>query len=222
MKDNNNSDEIKEINNDWKDKLEEYSGIKVGDREENNVVNKKSKIPKNYNEIGYVYILLDTSGSMNVRDKISQAKRGAISFIEEAYNLNYKTGIIEFASHPKEIANFNSSLKNLQTNLYKLEAGGSTNLQSALILARNRLKKLSGKKVVYIITDGKPDYKNGSKSEANILKEQGVHIMTLGTKDADSEFLKEISSDEGLSEITNDVELEENISKMSSNLPEDI
>jgi len=222
MKNNNNSDEIKEINNDWKDKLEEYSGINIEEKNSYKPEGKQSKPLKTYNEIGYVYILLDTSRSMNFSDKISQAKRGAISFIEEANNLNYKTGIIKFASHPREIANFKSDFKSLKTNLYKLEAGGSTNLQSALILARNRLKKLSGKKVVYIITDGRPDYKEGSKSEANILKEQGVHIMTLGTKDADSEFLKEISSDDALSEITNDVELEENISKMSSNLPEDI
>lgn len=222
MKFKNNSEEVPEIDEDWKEELEEYINKEIEVNARNASVNKESKLLKTYNKFGYLYILIDTSGSMNVQDKINQAKRGAISFIEQAYNMNFKTGIIKFASEPVEIANFDCSLKTLESQLYRVEAEGNTNLQSALILAGNRLKKLAGKKVVYVITDGRPDNNSGAASEAEILKRNGVIIMTLGTKDADEAFLKEISSDENLNKITSNEELEENISNMSSYLPEDI
>ncbi|MFW5786937.1 MAG: vWA domain-containing protein [Halanaerobiales bacterium] len=207
---------------DWIKKLEELTGKPLElSEQKKNTGDEELNLYKDYHQPGYVYILLDTSGSMNTREKISRAKRGAISFIEKAFKRNFKTGIIDFSLKAEVVVRPSTDLKELESRVKKIKASGPTNLTSALKLAWEEFENLNGKKVTYVITDGKPDNKNTSLKIAKRLKEERVHIMTLGTDDADQEFLEQLSSGEDLNRMTSRKELEAEISSMASLLPVD-
>jgi uncharacterized protein with von Willebrand factor type A (vWA) domain len=147
---------------------------------------------------GKIYVLLDCSGSMK-KNKIDQAKAGIIDFAKDAFKKQYRVGLIKFSSDVKHLCEPSEYLDALQQAIKDIRAGGSTNLTAALEIAHSKLKDFSGSKVLVVATDGMPDDVKSSLVAANKAKADGVEIITIGTDDADIEFLQMLASRSELS-----------------------
>ncbi|MGQ3684178.1 MAG: vWA domain-containing protein [Candidatus Loosdrechtia sp.] len=187
----------------WVKKLEVASGMPVVAR-----VSRKK----------IVYLLMDCSGSMAENDKLLQAKKGAIGFADEAQKKEYAVGFIAFASHAEHILEPQNELAGLHAGIEKLSANGSTNMTEAIQIARNNLLQKAGEKVICIVTDGMPDDKKATLEAANELRTQGIEIMTIGTDDADKEFLEELATSKKLSRKVLRDQLEQGIISMAKML----
>lgn len=166
-----------------------------------------------------VYLLVDCSGSMAEGNKIEQAKKGAIGFAREALGMEYSVGLIQFASHAEHLLEPRGELGSLTITVQNLSAGGSTNMAAAIKIARDNLSEKVGKKVICLVTDGMPDDKKAALEAANELRTQGIEIMTIGTDDADKEFLEELATRKELSCKVVREQLESGIISMAKMLP---
>ncbi|MDN3515007.1 MAG: VWA domain-containing protein [Candidatus Brocadia sp.] len=187
----------------WVKKLEAASGKPVAPRRSGRIV----------------YLLMDCSGSMAEGNKIVQAKKGAIGFAEEAQRKEYSVGLIQFASHAEHVLEPQNEFTNLNTNVERLSAQGSTNMAAAIQIARDKLLDKAGEKVICIVTDGMPDDKKATLEAANEARTQGIEIMAIGTDDADKEFLEELATRKELSLKVLRDQLERGIVSMAKILP---
>ena len=167
-----------------------------------------------------VYLAVDCSGSMAEGNKIRQAKKGAIGFAEEAQKKEYSIGLIQFASHAEHILDPQNELTSLSASVERLSANGSTNMAAAIQIARDKLSDKAGEKVICIVTDGMPDDRKATLDAANEARIQGIEIMTIGTDDADKEFLEELATRKELSLKVLRDQLERGIVSMAKMLPQ--
>ncbi|MDD5703467.1 MAG: VWA domain-containing protein [Dehalococcoidales bacterium] len=149
---------------------------------------------------GRVYILLDCSGSMRGK-KLEQAKRGIIEFTRDALNKGYKVGMVKFSDKAQLICEPTTDIAVLQGKVDEFQASGGTNLAAAIKMAHEKLtgpestKESGGStRVLVVATDGMPDNIKSSLMAANKAKDDGIEIITIGTDDADKEFLKVLAS----------------------------
>ena len=148
---------------------------------------------------GQVFLMIDCSSSM-WGDKIDQAKSGAMRFSDDAFRKGYKVGIISFAAQATLVMDTTSARRTLPRAMEKLEAVGSTNMTAGLALANARFgDATTGARAVLLVTDGFPDERETALEEARRLHRRGVRVITIGTDDADLDFLRKLSSHEGLS-----------------------
>jgi molecular chaperone DnaK len=153
---------------------------------------------------GKIYILMDCSGSMK-REKLDQAKVGITDFTRDALKKHYYVGLIKFSDNADHICDPTSDIESLRKMVQVIRAGGSTNMTDAIKLAHSKLKEFNGTKVLVIATDGMPDNVKSSLVAANNAKADGIEIITIGTDDADLEFLKMVASRTELSsKVSND------------------
>jgi molecular chaperone DnaK len=163
---------------------------------------------------GNVYVLLDCSGSMK-GSKIDQAKVGIIDFAKEAFKKDYRVGLIKFSDDAEHLCDPVNDISTLQSKVQDLRAGGWTNLTAAIKIAHAKLKNLNGIKVMVIATDGMPDSIKRSLKEADLAKADGIEIITIGTDDADKEYLKKLASRTELSSKVDSKLLAQTISSAS-------
>lgn len=154
---------------------------------------------------GKVYFLLDSSGSMK-REKLDKAKTGILDFAREAIHKHYYTGLIKFSDKAEHLCEPTNDVDILKNVIKVIHSGGSTNLTDAIEMAHARLKSFTGSKVMVIATDGMPDKIKSSLVAANNAKTAGIEIITIGTDDADIEFLKMLASrTELVNKVSNDM-----------------
>lgn len=161
-----------------------------------------------------VYLLLDVSGSM-FGDKISQAQNGSKKFAKEAVEKGYLIGLVEFSNFAKLLYIPSQSLSGFYSTIDRIRAGGSTNLSMALDIATAELSKVEGKRVICVVTDGKPNNPNEALSIAQEAKNLGIEILAIGTNDADKQFLAKLVSNIDLAHIVDDSKLEEGVTNMA-------
>lgn len=145
---------------------------------------------------GYVYLVVDCSGSME-GNKLNQAKKGALRFAKDALIKGYSTGLIQFDSSATHLCEPTREISVLEQCLRKIELGDATYMAEAIYLAHQRLKDKLGVRVMVVVTDGMPngpDDPEASLRAGEAAKKRGVEIITIGTDDADRKFLKELAS----------------------------
>ncbi len=141
----------------------------------------------------YVYLVIDTSASMRA-GKLEQAKRGATSFAKDAFNKEYLVGLIAFSSNTKHICPPTNDIKVLEPHIMSMSTGGSTNMAEAIKVAHYHLHRTDKTQVIVIATDGAPDHKRNALKEAEKAKADNIDIITIGTDDADQDFLKKLAT----------------------------
>lgn len=93
-------------------------------------------------------------------------------------------------------------------------------MASALRMARQEISGFEGvKKVIVLVTDGQPDSKEDALSEAAEIKRKNIDIITIGTDDADGDFLKKIATRTDLSFEVESAGLKEGIALTAGKLP---
>jgi Mg-chelatase subunit ChlD len=143
---------------------------------------------------GWIYMILDCSGSMK-RAKLDQARSGIISFTRDAFKKGYRVGFIKFSDQEDHLCGPTDNLDVLQNAMKDLRGSGSTNLTDALKTAHLKLKDFTtGTKVMIIATDGMPDNVKSSLEAAGNAKADGIEIITIGTDDANKDFLTKLAS----------------------------
>lgn len=142
---------------------------------------------------GYVYLVVDCSSSM-AGDKLSQAKRGALSFAKDAVAKGYFVGLIRFNSYTEHVCEPTREIGPLDRGLEKLEAEGTTRMDKAIDLAHEMLKDKRGSRVMVVVTDGMPDDPEASLRAGRNAKKNSIDIITIGTDDADKVFLESLAS----------------------------
>ncbi len=143
---------------------------------------------------GWLYILLDCSGSMRKGQKLDQAKLGIIEFAKDAFKKGYRLGFIRFSDEAEVLFEPTGNLNTLQNIIQGLKAVGSTNMTAAIKTAHTKLKGFPGTKVIVIATDGMPDNVRSSLEAAQKAKADGIDIISIGTEDADQEYLMKLAS----------------------------
>ncbi len=142
---------------------------------------------------GYVYLVIDCSGSMD-GEKLGSVKKGAASFALDAKIKSYFVGLIKFNSDAIHLVEPQSNLSKIYDQLESMNTDGSTNMTDAISMATEKLKIKDGARIMIIATDGMPDNKESAIEAAQLAKKKGIEIIAIGTDDANSDFLKEIAS----------------------------
>ncbi len=143
---------------------------------------------------GWIYILLDCSGSMRRGDKLDQAKLGIINFAKDAFKKEYRVGLIKFHDFAELLCEPTNNIDVIQAKIKDIQAVGGTNMTNAIKMAHDKLKDFTTARVIVIATDGMPDNVKNSLAAADKAKADGIEILTIGTDDAKEEFLKKIAS----------------------------
>jgi Mg-chelatase subunit ChlD len=165
-----------------------------------------------------VYLVIDTSGSM-VGDKLEQVKKGVVDFAKDAFRKEYAVGLISFNTSAKHISEPTHEISLLKDRIREMHATGSTNMAQAIKMAHDLLKKLDTTRVILIATDGIPDNANDALLEGLKAKEDKIDIITIGTDDANQEFLKRLATRADLGKkVTREV-FSQAISSASNLLP---
>ena len=144
-----------------------------------------------------VVIVLDTSGSMGQKNKLSSAKKETIKLIDKVIPTdgtntgNSTVSVVEFGGRgfigypfAKQVGKTATNLKeskSLKSSVNNLDANGSTPYDLALTEANGVLTKLSNnnKNVIIFLSDGDPD--NGNYNDiATAIKNSGTTIYTIG------------------------------------------
>lgn len=170
---------------------------------------------------GNAIILLDCSGSMS-GEKLTQAKRGAKEFIIDAQKKNYLVGLISFGSFARLVSEVTSNYYKIIEQLENLSAYGSTNLSEAIRMSNNLFIRTAINKALIIVTDGMPDNVEESLLEAQKIKSISIEIITIGTDDADIDFLKNIATRNDLVIPVQKENLAKAISSASKLLPQNL
>jgi molecular chaperone DnaK len=169
--------------------------------------------------ISSIYFLLDCSGSMDSNNKFQFAKNGGIEYAMEANSKGYKIGLISFGSMANKILDLQDNAEDFKIKIMNLEVEGSTNLTDAIRIARELLSSNIGERVIFIVTDGVPDNSNSAINEAQVAAKSGIEIMTLGTDDADLNFLNSIATKKEFSIKIDRIKLQQGIKDMAKLLP---
>lgn len=166
----------------------------------------------------FVYLLLDISGSMGGQ-KLAQAKRGAINFAEDARGKRYVVGLIEFSTTATHLCESQQDISTLTQYLERMDAGGATNMSDAISLALQKMSDRRGYRAMVIVTDRMPNSLDTALEAAQEAKANGIDILTIGTDDADSDFLAKLASKTELSVNVLSDSLEEGVTSMAKMLP---
>jgi len=169
---------------------------------------------------GFLYVVIDCSTSMEGGDKLNKAKRGAIDFSRDAIAKNYQVGLIGFGDFAHHYCAPQKQIPELERCMESMHACGSTNMADAIRQARESLKRGKGLKAMLVATDGCPDSVPDALKEANRAKAEGIDILTVGTDDADLDFLKKLASRSTLAVKVPQVNFREGMASMAKMLPD--
>lgn len=163
-------------------------------------------------------ILLDCSGSMT-GSKLSQAVEGARDFVRSALSKGYSVGVIRFSTEASLICPPQNALDPICRALGDLSATGSTNMTAAIRLAYDHCSSLEGYRAVVLVTDGQPNNQNTTLAAAQEIAARGVHVMAIGTDDADLDFLSRLSTPGDLATKVDSFQLRGSIAAAARMLP---
>ena len=173
-------------------------------------------------EEGYVYLVIDCSGSMGEK-KLNQTKRGVIDFVFDAEKKGYLCGLIQFHSFPTHLCELTEDISLLKKRIEMIESGDSTFMAEAIKMAHQILRDKDGHRVIVIATDGYPNGPGDPKATLEAgenAKKDEIDIITIGTDDADKNFLKKLATTEELSKKVARQHFGPAIALMAKKLPE--
>jgi Mg-chelatase subunit ChlD len=169
-------------------------------------------------QTAYVYLMIDTSGSM-ADAKLEQAKKGALDFAKDAFRKEYAVGLISFSTQAKHICKPTFDIEVLKNSISEINAIGTTNMADAINMAHEHFNALKNTRVMVIATDGLPDNAQEALKEATKAKQDGIDIITIGTDDADQQFLKTLATRSELGNKVSSTVFSQAISSASNLLP---
>lgn len=150
----------------------------------------------------YAVIVFDRSGSMDKKNKYTNAKAGAISFSSELHRLYplAQMGLVTFSDSDK--VKVTRDLDNSDfSNVTFPKAEGATYIGKAINKATSLLSGKDGKRYMIVLSDGAPNEgsnNNRYKNESDAAKDSGIEIFTIGYEvdEKAEKVLKYIATDD--------------------------
>ena len=155
-------------------------------------------------------LVVDCSASM-AGNKIKQARGGTSDFALEAVGKGYEVGLVSFDDNAQRISSPSPDLGEWQERVEGLHAGGSTNMTAGLEMALREVSGYVGPRAIVVVTDGLPDDQLSALAAASRAKRAGVDVITIGTDDADKQFLRLLASRDDLVMTVDNARLSEAI-----------
>jgi Ca-activated chloride channel family protein len=146
-------------------------------------------------------VIFDTSGSMS--NKIEKAREAVVEFFRTA-NPQDEFFMVSFNDKPELLADFTSSVEDIQAKLVYAEPKGRTSLMDAIYMALHQMKDAhQQKKALLISSDGGDNHSRYTEGEIkSLVKEADVQIYGIGIFDASPSTPEEKAGPVVLSEIT--------------------
>ena len=139
-----------------------------------------------------VALLIDCSGSMSGK-AIKEAKKAAISFLENFSIANGSVGLITFPGGI--IHNLSQDFSSVKSKINQLNAYNGTPMTDAIDFAHLAMLTVNGfDKVIVLLSDGSPDNSSSALASSNEAKNKDIRIITIGVSGADENFLKSIAT----------------------------
>ena len=142
-----------------------------------------------------IALVIDCSGSMS-GSTISDAKNAAVQFLDNI-DTSAHIGLVSFGNPGAHIQmELTQDFTQLRRAIESLNADGGTPMAEAIALTRNRvLVNSENENVLVLLTDGMPNNSDKTRREAELAKQQGIQMITIGVGNGvDSDYLKQIAS----------------------------
>jgi Ca-activated chloride channel homolog len=146
-------------------------------------------------------VVFDISGSM--ANKIDKSRDAVVEFFKTA-NPEDEFFLVTFSEKPEVLADFTTSIEDIQSKLVYATPKGRTALLDAIYLGMNRMHKAKQqKKALLIISDGGDNHSRYTEAEIkSMVKEADVQIYAIGLYDRDFKTPEEREGPQLLSEIS--------------------
>ncbi len=146
-------------------------------------------------------VIFDISGSM--ANKIDKSRDAVVEFFKTA-NPEDEFFLVTFSEKPEVLADFTTSIEDIQSKLVYANPKGRTALLDAIYLGMNRMHKAKHqKKALLIISDGGDNHSRYTEAEIkSMVKEADVQIYAIGLYDRDFKTAEEREGPQLLSEIS--------------------
>jgi Ca-activated chloride channel homolog len=146
-------------------------------------------------------VIFDVSGSMS--NKIDKSRDAVVEFFKTA-NPEDEFFLVTFSEKPEVLADFTTSVEDIQSKLVYAEPKGRTALLDAIYLGMARMRKAKHqKKALLIISDGGDNHSRYTEGEIkSMVREADVQIYAIGLYDRDFKTPEEREGPELLSEIS--------------------
>ena len=127
-------------------------------------------------------VIFDVSGSM--ADKIDKSRKAVVEFFRTA-NPQDEFFVVTFADKPELLADFTSSVEDIQARLVYAVPKGRTALLDAIYLSMNRMRKAHyERKALLIVSDGGDNHSRYTEGEIkSVVKEADLLIYAIGIYD---------------------------------------
>ena len=142
-----------------------------------------------------IALVIDCSGSMG-GGEIDDAKAAASRFLDNI-DLGSHVGLVSFGGTRVEIETYlTQDFDQLRQAIADIKTRGTTPMTQAIALTRKQvLVNNQNVNVLILLTDGSPDNKDTTLTEAELAKQQGIRIIAIGVgAGVNSDYLKQISS----------------------------
>jgi VWFA-related protein len=125
-------------------------------------------------------LVIDHSGSMSSGNKMSGAKNAALTFVGLMRSQD-KTGLIVFDHRISLLQDFTSDQTVLRSKISAISIDGGTSWYDALIDAIERVKPVTGRKSVILLTDGiDEDSRNSFDQALSVARKSETPLYTIG------------------------------------------
>ncbi len=127
-------------------------------------------------------VIFDMSGSMS--NKIEKSREAVVEFFRTA-NPQDEFFMIAFSERPELVADFTTSVEEIQGKLLSVIPKGRTALLDAIYMGISKMRKANHqKRALLIISDGGDNHSRYTESEIrNLVKEADVQIYAIGLFD---------------------------------------
>jgi Ca-activated chloride channel family protein len=146
-------------------------------------------------------VIFDVSGSM--ADKIDKSRQAVVEFFRTA-NPQDEFFLITFSEKPELLADFTSSVEDIQSKLVYAIPKGRTALLDAIYLGMNRMRKARyERKALLIISDGGDNHSRYTEGEIkSMVREADVQIYAIGLFDVNFRSPEEREGPALLTDVT--------------------
>ncbi|MBO1350312.1 MAG: VWA domain-containing protein [Hormoscilla sp. GUM202] len=155
-----------------------YNCQEIGSKEWKDWKNHKDAKPPP----AFIIVLLDFSGSMKGTDSGGRTKYAAAIQAIRGF-------VVRVA------ANLTSDRNSIQRAIASLGDGGGTQMAQGINAAVAELQKTSLSRNILLFTDGLPNSKGSTLAAAQSAKTEGINIIAVGTGDADTNYLTQLTGD---------------------------
>ena len=177
--------EEEQLQQDLKYNGQDYQGVKTDE-----IYQDQSAIGQ-YDEIE-IMLGIDISNSMS-GEPVEQEKRAAKELTKKLTEKlpGVKIGLVAYNQDSWTVGKLGGKQEDLENAIDTLQAGGETSILKAMQLMEKSYSSNSKKKIMVLLTDGRPTQENEeevSKEIESASDQSGIDLISILTKDADAIF----------------------------------